>query len=234
MSIYITGDIHGDIDISKLNKKQFPQQSQLTKKDYVIICGDFGLVWNNSNQDKYWQKWLNNKSFTTLFADGNHENFELLNNYPIQMWNGGKVHKISNSIFHLMRGQVFNIDNHKFFTMGGASSTDKEFRKEHISWWKDELPNKLEYKEGLDNLQKNNFKIDYIITHCCSSSLLKTVSYYCRFNKYGCKTDNLNNYLDILENKCQFKHWYFGHYHMDISNIIDKHTLLYNNLIKIN
>ncbi|MCI5599128.1 MAG: metallophosphatase, partial [Ruminococcus sp.] len=46
--IYITGDTHQNIDISKLNTKNFPEQKELTKSDYVIICGDFGMVWNNS------------------------------------------------------------------------------------------------------------------------------------------------------------------------------------------
>lgn len=42
--IYITGDIHCPIDVSKLNTKQFPKQKIMTKEDYVIICGDVGLV----------------------------------------------------------------------------------------------------------------------------------------------------------------------------------------------
>ena len=31
--IYITGDTHGEIDISKLNSKNFPQGNSLTKDD---------------------------------------------------------------------------------------------------------------------------------------------------------------------------------------------------------
>ena len=30
--IFITGDIHGDIDIHKLNVNKFPEQRKLTKK----------------------------------------------------------------------------------------------------------------------------------------------------------------------------------------------------------
>lgn len=82
--IYVTGDLHGHIDISKLNTKNFPEQKYLTKKDYVIICGDFGLIWDNSKQELYWRKWLENKNFITLFCDGNHSNFDLLNQYPVE------------------------------------------------------------------------------------------------------------------------------------------------------
>lgn len=107
--MYITGDLHGYLEISKLNSKRFPHNKSLTKEDYLIIAGDFGLVWDHKNDELYWRKWLGRKNFTTLFIDGNHENFSLLNAYQVEGWNGGKVHRISDSIIHLMRGQVFNI-----------------------------------------------------------------------------------------------------------------------------
>ena len=68
--------------------------------------------------------WLDCKSFTTLFVDGNHENFDRLYDYPVENWHGGKVHKIRPSVIHLMRGQVFDIDDRSIFTFGGASSHD--------------------------------------------------------------------------------------------------------------
>lgn len=37
--IYITGDTHGALDIGKLNTKKFPEQKQMTKDDFVIVCG---------------------------------------------------------------------------------------------------------------------------------------------------------------------------------------------------
>jgi len=51
--IYITGDLHGEIEISKLNAKNFPQQKLLDKEDYVIITGDFGLVFDNSKEELF-------------------------------------------------------------------------------------------------------------------------------------------------------------------------------------
>ena len=56
--IYVTGDTHIPIDISKLSSKNFPQQKELTKNDYVIICGDFGGVWYGGPKDDYWLDWL--------------------------------------------------------------------------------------------------------------------------------------------------------------------------------
>lgn len=102
--MFVTGDLHGYEDISKLNSKRFPANKHLTKEDYVIVAGDFGLVWNHQQDELYWRKWLARKNFTTLFIDGNHENFDLLNSYPVEDWNGGKIHKINDSILHLIAG----------------------------------------------------------------------------------------------------------------------------------
>ena len=63
--IYITGDTHIPSDIGKLSAKRFREQKNLSKNDYLIICGDFGGVWDGSNEEKYWLKWLRDKSFTT-------------------------------------------------------------------------------------------------------------------------------------------------------------------------
>lgn len=123
--IYITGDCHGNFE--RFNKSIFPEQEEMTKDDYVIICGDFGGVWHKnaeSNEETMVLDWLDCKSFTTLFVDGNHENFDRLYQYPVEEWYGGKVHKIRPSVYHLMRGQIFEIDGKSIYAFGGASSHD--------------------------------------------------------------------------------------------------------------
>ena len=123
--IYITGDCHGDF--KRFNTRNFPEQKEMTKKDFMIVCGDFGGVWNKKEESKQEIKtldWLEEKPFTTLFVDGNHENFDRLKEYPEERWNGGKVHRIRPSVFHLMRGQVFQLNEKKIFVFGGASSHD--------------------------------------------------------------------------------------------------------------
>lgn len=223
--IYIAGDTHIPIDLNKLDVKNFPEQNSLTKNDYVIICGDFGGVWNNSKEEIYWRNWFNDKNFTTLFVDGNHENFNLLYQHSVEWWNNGKVHFISDSIIHLMRGQIFEINGLKIFTMGGAESIDKYRRTEHVSWWRDELPNSREYRDALKNLDNNNWNVDYVITHTGPRNVLNNIALIQDNNQ-------LNDFLEILYGRLQYKHWYFGHYHRD--KIIDKkHTVVYNNVIKL-
>jgi hypothetical protein len=227
-AIYVTGDTHG-FEFKKLSNKNFIDHKITTKNDYMIICGDFGLVWNNSKEEKHWRKWLNEKSFTTLFVDGNHENHEKLNQYPVEIWNGGKIHRIEDSIIHLMRGQVYTINNNKIFTFGGANSVDKEWRKENISWWPQEMPNTSEYEEGLKNLEENNWEVDYIITHTCASDTVDALS---RFNHFHPEKDSLTEYFNVINEKVKYKHWYFGHFHKDI-DILDNQTVIYSDIIKI-
>ena len=52
MAIFITGDAHGDF--SRLQPVAFPEQSNLTKEDYLIICGDFGGVWDGGDAEQQW------------------------------------------------------------------------------------------------------------------------------------------------------------------------------------
>lgn len=112
--MYVTGDTHLNIDIEKLNTRKFVEGKTLTKDDILIICGDVGLTWDRSNEVKYWKDWLNKKPWTTICCDGNHENFNELYTYPLVPWNGGYVRKISDSVFYLNRGDVFNINGKKF------------------------------------------------------------------------------------------------------------------------
>ena len=212
--IYITGDTHGVTDWEKLNEDNFTEQKFMKPDhDYVIITGDFGGVWGDE-EDEYVQKFYNSRNFTTLFIDGNHENHDLLDKYPVEEWHGGKVHKISDRIIHLMRGQVFNLEGFTIFTMGGAESTDKQYRKEGESWWAREMPSDEEYKEAIENLRKVNFKVDVVLTHCAPEGYIGK-----EMNGFVDRSGNrLTRFLDSLIVDCglEFKHWYFGHYHMNM------------------
>lgn len=210
--IYLTGDIHGSYDIHRLTAGAFPEQKEMTKDDFVIICGDFGLIWSNepSSSENYWLKWLDSKPFTTLFVDGNHENHPRLNGYPVIDFHGGRAHKISDSIFHLMRGEIFTICENKFFAMGGAASHDRQYRREGISWWPGEMPSAEEYQNALKNLEAANWNVDYIISHCCADSIQAKISPY--YEK-----DELTRFFEDILRKCTFKNWLFGHYHLNVS-----------------
>ncbi|MBR3515371.1 MAG: metallophosphoesterase [Lachnospiraceae bacterium] len=249
--IYVTGDTHGDF--RRFNKENFPEQKEMTKEDYVIICGDFGGIWAVGKEDKeerYWLKWLSEKNFTLLFVDGNHENFDRLYAYPKEEWHGGLVHKIQDNVLHLTRGQVFTLEGKKFFTFGGASShdisggildpNDPEFKRKkarlnkgmrpyrirNVSWWEQELPSDEEMREGLKNLALNDYTVDYILTHCCASSTQAILSHG------DFKPDRLTDYLDDIRAKTKFKRWFFGHYHSN-RYVNTEEVLLYQQITRI-
>ena len=226
--IYVTGDTHKDLDINKLSFKSFPEGRNLTKEDYIIICGDLGLVWDGGKSDQYWQEWLNDKPWTTLFVDGNHENFDLLERYPIDTFCGGSVQYIQPSILHLMRGETFIINDKKIFTFGGAPSHDKNFRKEYVSWWKQEVPNFSELARGYNIIKDNSF--DYIITHDWPASLIQR---FYSFEKKE-KQDDINVFFDALL-EVPFERWYCGHHHCDINFRINNRniTCLYDDIVEL-
>lgn len=226
MSIYVTGDTHGNIDFAKL--KVFARNNpQLTKADFMIIAGDFGAVWSEKTLEAD-LKLYSNLPFTVLFVDGNHENFELLSAYPVEEWHGGKVRFIKPDIIHLMRGQVFEIEGKTFFTFGGATSHDKDHRIKDISWWSAEAPTYVDYDEALKNLERYDFKVDYIITHTCDERAL----HYSPLSRLRLDVYHENQMLSNFEDLVKYTHWYFGHYHTD-GDISDKKTVLYNEIRKL-
>lgn len=245
--IIVTGDIHGN-PFQRLNVENFPEGKTYTKEDYVIILGDFGLVWDDSAMEHSCLDWLENKPWTTLFIDGNHENYDLLNKFPIEEWGGGRVQKIRSSVIHLLRGEVYDIGGYKFLAMGGARSHDiqdgvlevgdprikiwkkddfKLFRINHISWWEEEIPNEKERKNALKNLAENDYKIDYILTHEAPSSdvvLMDHLLYH---------PDEYSKWLEMeIRQKVKYKKWFFGHYHLNL-DVNEKETCLFERRIRI-
>lgn len=254
--IYITGDCHSEFN--KFSTSSFPEQKQMTKKDIVIICGDFGGVWDkdsNSSYEKYWLKWLDEKPFTTVFVDGNHENFNRLNSeFEVVSFSGGKAHKIRDSIYHLIRGEIYEFESKKIFAFGGASSHDikdgilsrddfdseykfretirrwrkngKEFRIKNETWWENELPNDEEMTHAEDKLTNYNYEVDFVISHCAPQSIVD------KLYNFPIEPDKLTKFLDKLSQRMKFKNWFFGHYHDD-RKIDDKFIMLYDQIIKI-
>ena len=231
MSIYITGDTHGEHG----RIEQFDEI--LEKGDYIIICGDWGYLFHNSFNEKSFLDDLEARPYTILFIDGNHENFPEIYSYPKERWNGGRIHKIRNNIFHLCRGQIFCIDNKTFFTFGGGYSIDRAFRTEGISWWPEELPNLEEYDEGRKNLDDQGWKVDYILTHTLNTESIKVLATMDRYNEIKpLNTDEitLNFYLEEIRERTEYKQWFFGHFHRDKDIQYTKQRGLWFDIVELN
>ena len=215
----------------------------------MIVCGDFGCVWNGDRSDDPQLDRLEALPFTVLFVDGNHENFDALSEYPVEQWHGGKVHKIRPHVIHLMRGQAFELQGRTFFTIGGAQSHDiadgildmdcpdfyerydslrhnrGQFRINHISWWQEELPSDEEYAKARQTLKRLDRKVDYIITHCAPTVIQQKIN-------PNFEPDKLTDFLEEIRCRSQFHYWLFGHYH-DNRIIDEKYVLLYEQMVRI-
>ena len=214
MAVFITGDIHGNNSIEKLNDEHF-DSAGLSRDDYVIILGDFGLVWSDpmNTDEAYWLDWLEKKPWTTLFIDGNHENFDLLGAYNTEPWHGGQVRYIRDHIMHLCRAEVFEIGGHAFFCMGGAYSVDKQWRMPYETWWPQEVPNE-EVRALADAKIAEVGEVDYVLTHCPPSEALHELVHDSLI--FDLNIDEYNLWLQRnVGDALRFKRWFFGHMHVD-------------------
>lgn len=260
MAIYITGDTHADF--KRLGIQSFPEQREMTKDDYVIICGDFGGVWSKEEDknERYWLDWLENRPFTTLFVDGNHENFDRLYSMPVEEWHGGLVHEIRPSVLHLMRGEIYDIDGCSFFTFGGARSHD-------IGSFIDEADGKVNYTQLLDRndsdykTKKKEFDRDWLAYRIrgltwwdeempsqaemdyglenlkrYGNSVDYIITHDCHTEglrgMYGSSIcpDKLNDYFEQIRNTVDYKTWIFGHHHTNLQ-VANKDFCLYEQIV---
>lgn len=223
--VYVTGDLHGDFERFKTNATR-----KLQKGDTLIVCGDFGFIWDGSRQEQKILEKLAAKPFHICFIDGTHENFDLLNAYGVSEWNGGKVHHIMGNIYHLMRGQVFEIEGLKIFTMGGGESPDLEIRMANDNWSPDEIPSQQELLEGASNIGLCGNKVDIVITHEPSAKVKEFLQM-----KSTVKTEptTLNSYFEELAVAVSYKKWYFGSLHMD-KHISGTTVAVFTDILEVN
>lgn len=203
--IFVTGDKHGSLELKHLSNKNWPLARELTREDTLIICGDTGCMWDDSNETRYWDDWLEARPFTIVTCWGNHENYDKIRSLPREEWNGAIVRKVRPHVMYVENGEIFTLNNQTFFVMGGATSIDRARRVEGKSWWAAEIPSKEEMEHAVDNLEKHNMRVNHIITHTAPNWIL---------DKFWYEHDSLTNFLtNYVERFVEFDNWWFGHFH---------------------
>jgi len=208
--IYVTGDTHGDA--GRWEEHIHPV---LSDGDIIIVCGDFGVGFWDDGEGFYDR--VAARDYTVLFIDGNHENFDKLDSYPVETRFGGRVHVIRHNIIHLMRGEVYDICGQRVFTFGGGYSLDRYMRVENYGWWRRELPDESERLHARESLERAGGEVDCIITHTAPSDAVQYLAQKFRplirsdvFQEMG-----LTGFLYSISQEIRYKRWYFGHFHVD-------------------
>ena len=98
---------------------------------------------------------------------------------------------------------------------------------------KQEVPNYAEMDYALGNLEKNNWEVDYVITHNCPEKIgARFISEHNAQGLYNTKIkDPTANFFQYIYEKLEFKKWFYGHWHEDWD--YNKFRLLYDDVIKI-
>ena len=216
--------MHGDLE--RLYEKSF---RKLKAGDMLIVCGDFGYIFDGSKIERQVIDFLSTRRFVTAFVDGTHDNMKKINSSRVTYWHGGMIHRIKGNLIHLCRGQIFDIEGNKYFTFGGGESTDKDMRIEKGLWWREEEPTPHEMAMGAKNLDEAGLKVDYIITHE-PPSLVKSSMLLLRGDSD--QVNKLNGYFEEIGRSCEYKHWYFGSLHED-RRITPHHTCVFKKTLPI-
>jgi len=223
--VYVTGDLHGDRD-----RLRAPEMRKLKKGDTLLVCGDFGFLWEGTKAERATIKKLGRRKFNIAFIDGVHENFELLGQYPVADWNGGKARHLGGRLYHLMRGEIFSIEGKRFFAMGGGVSPDDGFRALDEARVHHELPSREELERAAANIERADGKLDYIITHE-PPMRIKAFLQLKQQTSESLEYTGLNTFFEEMGKCCEFKRWFFGSMHVD-KFISSSHTAVFRKVIK--
>ena len=99
------------------------------------------------------------------------------------------------------------------------------YRTEGVSWFPEGMPTRAEYEEGWHNLEKADFKVDYILSHSGPREVVAAMG-------YGELSDDeveLRQYLQRVADNTDFTAWNFGHFHEDAA-VDDIYFFLYDEL----
>ena len=213
--VFITADTHGELERLTDKKLKF-----IKKYDTVIVLGDFGFVWDNSREQEKNLKKISKLPFRVLFIDGYNENFAAIEKYPDAVICGAQAKEICpGQIYYIKRGEILDIEDMKVLCFGGADDYIDDV-------FSDYPPLQEEFDRCNANLEKNGWKVDYILTHSPSGIINRFL------NMESFTTGNLFDYFDEISHKVEYKKWYFGMYHRD-KYISSKAQAVYTDFYKL-
>lgn len=129
--LYVTGDCHGDV-IEKFSKYRYLYPARFQEDDYVVILGDWGVVWNDEYKKDTICKleWMAEKPWTWVCLLGNHDNWDWALSLPKANTEIGPVREcvyngmVYENIYIVADPAVLDICGEKCFCIPGAECHD--------------------------------------------------------------------------------------------------------------
>ena len=211
--IYFLSDQHGGERVGDLPK----YLEEATDEDVLIILGDVGLKFRDTEENRAFDELLLSSKKKIILLEGNHENFDYLETFPLGERYGAPVRILTENIVLLQRGYIYEICGKTFFAFGSCRSGSKW--KDMGLWWPQEAPTEEQLARAYETLKARGNKVDYILTHKYEEGK-------------GTRTSELYNLCNYINENVDFKMWFAGHWH-EHRWADDKHIFLYDKLTSI-
>lgn len=224
--IYITGDIHGNIE----QFKEIMGKVTCKQENTLIILGDLGANYYLNKTDKKFKNIISQYNINLFVIRGNHDANPVNLNYmkEIEKYeNIGYIEDEYPNIFYAKNGEIYTIENNTFLVLGGAYSVDKWYRLEKgYKWFPDE---QMSEEEKQNFWKKNITKVDTILTHTCPYGNMPRHLFLSQIDQ-STVDNSMEIFLDKVKLNIEYKNWFFGHYHAN-EKIEENMYMLYDGII---
>lgn len=210
--IYITGDTHGDFN----RYFDFTDKIKPSEKDLMIVLGDAGLNYYSGKKDIINKGFVNDFPFATFCIHGNHEMRPGdIPSYKTKDFHGGTVwyeEEFPNILF-AKDGEIYDFDGYSCLVIGGAYSVDKDYRLAQGWFWSEKEQPSDEIKAYVEKqLSERENKVDIVLSHTCPLKH-EPIEVFLSCIDQSKVDKSTEAWLDMIENKIEYKKWYCGHYH---------------------
>lgn len=207
--VYVSSDVHGELNSTAITD----YLGMASDNDLLIILGDVCFDFDEGGEsDVGFTDWFKSLGKKVAFIDGNHENHPALRSYPTEEWCGGIVHRISENVVYMPRGEIYDIGGKRIFVFGGCKSSEK-WHDAGLAY-PEENPTSEEVDRAIAKLREVGNKVDFILTHKYEARIDKNV------------TEELLRLTEYIEENVEYRRWCYGHWHSE-SDRDAKHRLIY-------
>lgn len=201
MRVLFVGDVHAN----RVFIKSVYQKAKDEEVDKIVQVGDFGW-WPRTVPGQrfiYLASSLASQSnIPLLFVDGNHEDHDQLPH------DATEVVELEPGIHYLPRGVVTTLGDSRVLGIGGAVSVDRQWRTEHVDWFREETANFAAYNKAATA----EGSIDIVLAHDLPAGVDLELDYpvtpnvaaHCNLHRIG-----MRELMDIHKPDL----WVGGHYH---------------------